>query len=80
MDLTETSTDPLTPAPEIEHSLDARRAKPLAVPSEPTEQERQLHKLTHLPYRTWCPICVAAKGKLSQHRTSELKQPVTTAS
>ena len=47
-------------------------------PAEPAEQpevvvtpgvaERREHSKSHLPYRTWCRICVAAKGKDSPHR------------
>ena len=60
----------------IEPSHEARRAKPLAAPTEPTSQERQEHNLTHLPYRTWCQVCVEAKGKLHQHPRLTSKQPV----
>ena len=45
-------------------------------PMEPTAQERQLHNLTHLPYRTWCQECVTAKGKLEKHMRQPTKQPV----
>ena len=30
-------------------------------------RERELHNLTHLPYRRWLPACVAAKAKASPH-------------
>ncbi len=33
-----------------------------------TEEEVEHHKLTHLPYRNWCPECVKAKGKDLDHR------------
>ena len=36
----------------------ARRSRRQAVP---TEAERQEHNKTHLPYRSWCRICVAAR-------------------
>jgi hypothetical protein len=26
---------------------------------QPTQRERSLHELTHLPYRDWCPFCVS---------------------
>ena len=28
-------------------------------PKEPTEAERLRHEATHIPYRAWCPQCVA---------------------
>ena len=37
-------------------------------PRRPAEKEVELHNLTHLPYRNWCPICIAAKGKDLDHR------------
>ena len=33
-----------------------------------TEEEVEHHRLTHLPYRNWCPECVKAKGKDLDHR------------
>ena len=35
----------------------------LSAPQEPTDQERELHNLTHMPYRAWCPLCVKRKGR-----------------
>ena len=32
-------------------------------PVEPTKQEIAEHNLTHLPFRSWRPCCVAAKAK-----------------
>ena len=34
--------------------------KGLPSPSLPSKAEVEHHNLTHLPYRTWCPFCVAA--------------------
>ena len=28
-------------------------------PADPTSEERAKHDTTHLPFRPWCPICVA---------------------
>ena len=36
-------------------------------PSQPTAEEIALHWLTHLPYRSWCKWCVAAKRPSSPH-------------
>ena len=27
-------------------------------PTDPTEEERRLHEVTHLPFRSWCRFCV----------------------
>lgn len=37
-------------------------------PGAPTEQEVQEHYATHLPYRSWCPVCVKARGKEEPHK------------
>ena len=50
----------------------------LKVPGEPSEHERRLHELTHLPYRDWCEHCVRSKGRQS-HAVKKKKndrQPV----
>ena len=39
----------------------ALRPRGLPSPNEPSQQERDLHDLTHLPYRRWCSVCVQAK-------------------
>ena len=41
------------------------RKKP---PSAPSEEEWRKHRLTHWPYRSWCPICVAARAVEDAHR------------
>ena len=35
----------------------------------PSQEEVEKHNLTHLPYKAWCPICVANKGKESPHKS-----------
>ena len=37
-------------------------------PRKPTDKEVDIHNLTHLPYRNWCDVCIAAKGKDLDHR------------
>ena len=44
------------------------KIKVMTDPRKPTEREVELHNLTHVPYRNWCPACVAAKGKDLDHR------------
>ena len=53
----------------------AMPAKGIKAPQQPTEQERKTHNLTHLPYRSWCSICVESKGRANNHpqqKTSKL--------
>ena len=33
----------------------------------PTTRERDEHMAAHLPYRSWCPYCVAGRGISAHH-------------
>ena len=48
----------------------------LQLPVEPTPQERELHNLTHLPFQSWCTICVKAKGRADHHRKKTIRMPI----
>ena len=54
----------------------AQKARAPPTPKEPTWQERELHELTHLPFRSWCPLCVETESKDDHHTTQADKQPV----
>ena len=47
---------------------DCRKLRGMGDPRKPTQKEVEEHRLTHLPYRNWCTICVKAKGKDLDHR------------
>ena len=49
-------------------NMEARPATSLRSPTTPSQQEVAQHNLTHMPYRSWCPICVQSKGRNGQHR------------
>ena len=54
-----------------EAPVKARRA-----PREPTEAERLRHEVTHLPYRSWCEVCIKARGRCRPHmRQSDKGEP-----
>ena len=55
------------------HDKAARDTKTLHRSNEPTEQQREVHNLTHLPYRSWCEHCAKAE---SQSTRQVDKQPV----
>ena len=40
-----------------------------ANPSDPTPDERERHYTSHLPYRSWCPVCVQARAREDGHYT-----------
>ena len=48
----------------------------------PTEFEQAQHRLTHLPYQSWCPSCVSHRARADRHeRTGESHSgPVPTIS
>ena len=46
-------------------------AKGHPAPRSPTPEEVGRHNLTHLPYRAWCPHCVAARRPNTAHRSSK---------
>ena len=52
----------------IRAEKDEERVKKMADPRKPSDMEVEHHCLTHLPYRNWCPVCIAAKGKDLDHR------------
>eukprot|EP00971_Amphidinium_carterae_P333899 6468896-Amphidinium_carterae.1 len=49
-------------------SIQADVPRQLRQPHQPTALEVQEHRVTHIPYKSWCPICVKAKGQPTHHR------------
>ena len=47
---------------------EARAARPARDPGAPTAAEREAHEATHLPFRIWCPECVAGRRDNPAHR------------
>ena len=45
-------------------------------PAGPTPEEKALHDLLHLPHRSWCPICVKARGKEDSHFRKKSNKPI----
>ena len=48
-----------------EEGRDVRSKRP---PQALSEQEWRAHRVSHYPYRSWCPDCVAGRGVASAHR------------
>ena len=53
---------------EGEEEEEARAAKPLWDPRDPTAAERAIPEATHLPFRQWCAVCVAGRRDNPPHR------------
>ena len=47
---------------------EGRRPQVLPAPQSVSMQEREVHELTHIPYRSWCRYCVRGRGRNTQHR------------
>ena len=55
-------------------------ATPLPEPKEPNEHEVARHMLTHLPYCSWCPYCVAGRRPDSHRRRMKTHSSLPIAS
>ena len=49
-------------------SGEAKTARTLRTPVPPADAVKMAHNATHVPFRDWCPICVAGRGRSSPHR------------
>ena len=41
------------------------------VPAEPTQAEKDVHDLMHIPYKEWCPLCVSFKARQDRHTSKD---------
>ena len=57
----------------IEESEEVRQVTAPPVPVTPTRQEVLTHRLTHRPFRSWCPHCVRGKSREDRHHRSSQK-------
>ena len=57
----------LSEHPEAEEPCEARVPRSLFDPIKPSAADVAEHERTHLPYRSWCAICVKAHGKEDSH-------------
>ena len=60
-------------AGQLDISGEAKTARILRIPEPPTDAARMAHNATHVPFRDWCPICVASRGRSSPHRRVVVK-------
>ena len=52
---------------DLDEDVVVQPPRPLPEPKVPTSAQVAAHNLTHLPYRTWCAHCVAARRPNSHH-------------
>ena len=43
-------------------------------PADPTAEERERHDATHLQFRAWCPVCVAARATEDPHYRATVEE------
>ena len=61
--------------PEEAIAGERRRLEPL-----PSAEEQRKHRLTHLPFRSWCPHCVAAAANDDPPPIEEVRQAIVPGS
>ena len=75
-DAWEHAVQPFDPEMEVEGEVgntwrapaEAQAPKAPAVPKGPTEEQKREHELQgHVKYESWCPHCVAGKGRAVGH-------------
>ena len=55
-------------------SEEAQLPEVLRDPGAPTKKELEEHNTTHLPFRSWCPHCVAGKAQDRPHKMNKSAQ------
>ena len=61
----------LVEAPEAE---EVQQQASMPSPTLPSHSERMEHRITHLPYRSWCDECVEAFGRERSHHAASLEK------
>ena len=46
----------------------------MITPAMPSQEEMDLHRIVHLPYRLWCPECVEGFAREWPHRRKEVQR------
>ena len=49
-------------------------------PGQPTQKQMEDHRIDHLPFRSWCPECVAARATGEQHIARKEEKLISTFS
>ena len=58
----------------IEEEAPEKPRKVATNPRTPTDAEVAKHSETHIPFRSWCSICVAGKARQSGHQAREVEE------
>lgn len=63
-----------------EHSQECVAPRILPDPGQPTQMQIDDHRIDHLPFRSWCPECVAGKATGEQHQSRKDEKRIATFS
>ena len=68
-DAAEESDEDMSPdeADEEQDAGDVRKMKKMIDPKMPSKEEVEAHEMVHLPFRSWCNVCIAARSKDDPH-------------
>ena len=55
---------------DVDDDVICQPCTPMPAPAVPTAAQIAAHNITHLPYRSWCPYCVAARRPNTSHGRS----------
>jgi hypothetical protein len=55
---------------------DVQEVRGIKAPPMPTQEEIDLHRVTHLPYRSWCAECVEAFAREWAHRQKDVARTI----
>ena len=56
---------------DVDDDIICQPCEPMIEPKVPTAAQISAHNINHLPYRSWCPHCVAARRPNSHHSRSK---------
>ena len=65
-------------AGQLDISGETKSAGTLRTPEMPTNAARMVHNTTNVPFRDWCPFCVASRGRSSPHRRLVVNKTAST--
>ena len=61
--------DTMPTGEEVDRSAEGRIQTTRVIGRPPSEREVREHNRLHMPYRSWCPICISAKGTDVGHKS-----------
>merc|ERR1711923_132205 len=56
---------------EVNESEDYEKANFLKCPGQPSAQEEEDHRCSHIPFRSWCRYCMMGRGLGTPHLSSQ---------